>query len=117
VIEWIVATLVLLGAGFILLAGVGMLRMPDLYTRLHAATKAPTLGIGFLLAAFALHFGALETAVRAVLLALFLFLTGPVAAHLLGRAAYRIGVPASRHTELDDLADRYDRETDSLYSG
>ena len=114
---WIVSGLVLVGALFVAVAGVGLLRMPDLFTRLHAAAKAPTLGIGCLLLAFGVHFGGVDTWVRAFLLIAFLYLTGPVAAHLLGRVAYRIGVPLSRHIRLDELEARYDRETDSVYSG
>lgn len=114
---WIVSGLVLVGSLFVAVAGIGLLRMPDLFTRLHAAAKAPTLGIGCLLLAYGLHFGGVGTWVRAFLLIVFLYLTGPVAAHLLGRVAYRIGVPLSRHTRLDELASRYDRATDSVYSG
>lgn len=114
---WITSGLVVVGAAFMLLAAVGVLRMPDLYTRLHATTKAATLGTGCLLVAFALRFAHVDTAVGALLLAVFLFLTGPVAAHLLGRVAYMIDVPRSAHTERDELADGYDVRTHSLYSG
>lgn len=111
-------TLVLLFAGafFLLLAGVGVLRMPDLFSRMQAATKAATLGAGLMLLAVATHFDDLGTTIRAVLVAAFFFLTAPVAAHMIGRAAYFIGVPLWEGTITDELRGRYDMETHTLSS-
>lgn len=82
------AALLLLGAAFALVAALGIARLPDLYTRMHAATKAGTLGAGLLLAASAVYFGEGGVALRAAAAALFLALTAPVAGHAMGRAAY-----------------------------
>ena len=84
-------TLVLLGAFFALVAAIGLLRMPDLLMRMHAATKAGTLGAGLLLLAVAVSFGDSSVTVRALAAIVFLFLTAPVAAHVIGRAAYYTG--------------------------
>ena len=84
-------TLVLLGAFFALVAAIGILRMPDLLMRMHAATKAGTLGAGLLLLAVAVSFGDSGVMVRALAAIVFLFLTAPVAAHVIGRAAYYAG--------------------------
>ena len=85
--------LLLLGTGFMLVASIGLLRMPDLYTRMHAVTKAGTLGVGCILLSAAVAFGDLSVATRSVVALLFVLFTAPVSAHLLGRAGYLGGVP------------------------
>jgi multicomponent Na+:H+ antiporter subunit G len=83
------------GAFFVAVAALGVLRMPDLYTRMHAATKAGTLGAGLLLLGAALMLRDPWVTVRAVLTVGFVAITAPVASHLIARAAYR-----SRQLEL-----------------
>jgi multicomponent Na+:H+ antiporter subunit G len=85
----IASLLVLLGAGFSLIAALGAWRMHDTYTRMHAATKAGPLGAGLLLAGVAVAAGDGGQALRAGAVIAFLVLTGPVAAHLIGRAVHR----------------------------
>jgi multicomponent Na+:H+ antiporter subunit G len=87
----IAALLVVAGAVFSLLAAIGIVRLPDLYTRLHAASKAGLVGAGLVLLAVA--FAALDLAVifRAIAGVIFLFLTTPISAHLLARAAFLTG--------------------------
>jgi multicomponent Na+:H+ antiporter subunit G len=97
------AALVLVGGVFVLLAGVGILRMPDLFMRMQAATKGATLGAGCLLLAVAVHFWDVAVGARAVLVIAFVFLTAPVAAHLIARAAYSVGVPLWGGTLRDEL--------------
>lgn len=106
-----VALLLFLGGAFSLLAGVGLVRMPDLMTRMQAATKAGTLGVGLIAVACAVHLWTIEAAVRCGLIVAFLFLTAPVGAHLLARAAHRRGTPMWDRNRLDDLAsaERHDR--------
>ena len=91
--EVVAGLLALVAGAFALVAGLGMLRMPDLLLRMHASTKAGTLACGITMLAAALVFGDLAVAVRAAGVVLFLLLTAPVAAHMLGRAALRTGVP------------------------
>jgi multicomponent Na+:H+ antiporter subunit G len=81
--------LLLLGAGFSLLAAIGVLRLPDLYTRMHAASKAGAVGGGLVLLAVALLSFDVAIALRAIVGIGFLLLTTPVSAHLLARASYR----------------------------
>lgn len=85
---------VLLAAGlfFHAMAALGVVRMPDFYTRLHAVSKAETLGVLFTLAAVVAWSGASLTAVKVVFVALFLFLANPTSTHAVGRAAWRTGV-------------------------
>ncbi|MEM3207226.1 MAG: monovalent cation/H(+) antiporter subunit G [Halobacteria archaeon] len=112
--EWLVAALMAGGAAFSLLAAVGVVRMPDLYTRLQVATKATTLGTILPLSAAGLHFGGWDVPLRAAAVVLFLFLTAPVAAHMIGRAAYLSGEPLWDRSVRDDLRGRYDIERNIL---
>jgi multicomponent Na+:H+ antiporter subunit G len=88
---YVTSALVLAGTLFALVAALGMLRLPDLPMRMHAATKAGTLGAGLLLLAVALSSPGPGGIARALAGIVFLFLTAPVAAHLVARAAYRAG--------------------------
>lgn len=112
--EILITVLLLVGASFLLLASVGIIRMPDLYSRLQAAAKASTLGAGCVVIALALHFSNFEISIRALLVVGFLFLTAPVAAHVIARAAYFIGVPMWENTLIDELHGHYDLETHRL---
>jgi len=96
------AILMLAGGAFMLVAGIGVVRMPDLLLRMHAATKAGTLGAGLILAAVGVFFGDFATGIRALVAIVFLVLTAPVAAHVIGRAAYRTGVALWEGTALDE---------------
>lgn len=102
-LPWIIAAA---GTLLMLVAGVGMLRMPDLPTRMHASSKAGTLGAVLLLLAVAVQAKDLAIVERAILICLFLFLTAPVAAHMIARAAYRSGIPLSDETVMDELRER-----------
>jgi len=102
----IASALLIIGSIFCLVAAVGMLRLPDTLIRMHAATKAGTLGTGFILAAEAVAADDLGTTIRAVAVILFLLLTTPVAAHLIGRAAYHRGVQLFEKTWIDELNHR-----------
>jgi len=115
--EWLTAGLMVAGATVMLLAAVGLLRMPDLYSRMQAATKASILGAGCLLLAVAVHFADLAITARALLVIVFVFLTAPVSGHMIGRAAYFVGVPLWEGTAVDELRGRYDRRTHALDSG
>ena len=104
--EQISAALLVVGAFFMLLAGLGVLRLPDLFMRLQAATKASTLGVGCMLLGVAIHFQDLAVTARAVLVVAFFFLTAPVGAHVIARAAYAVGVPLWKGTIVDELRER-----------
>jgi multicomponent Na+:H+ antiporter subunit G len=107
--ELLSALLLVTGGAFMLLAGVGVVRMPDLFMRMQAATKAATLGVGCMLFAVAVHFGDLALITRCLLVTGFVFLTAPVAAHVIARAAYSVGVPLWEGTLCDELRGRLDR--------
>ncbi|AJR05631.1 Na+/H+ antiporter subunit G [Photobacterium gaetbulicola] len=87
----LISILLLFGTFFTLVASLGIVRMPDLYTRMHAATKAGTVGICFLLLAVSLSMPEVTVISRVIGTILFLFITAPVAAHLLGKAMQQKG--------------------------
>lgn len=89
-------------------ATIGLLRFPDLYTRMHAVTKAGTLGIGLILVAAAVAFGTLSLAARALVALVFVLLTAPVSAHMIGRAGYLGGVSLWDGTAFDDWGAGYE---------
>ncbi len=104
IVELLTAALAIFGGLFALAAALGVLRLPDVLIRMHASTKAGTLGCGLILLAVAVHFGETGVVARALAAIVFLMLTAPVAAHMIGRAAYRTGVPLWRGTVVDELA-------------
>lgn len=112
--EWIANASMLIGAGFLLLAAIGILRMPDLFTRMQTASKASTLGISCILIAVGFFMQDSAVTVRSALTVLFFFLTAPVAAHMIGRAAYFVGVPLWQGTRVDELRGHYDMRTHRL---
>jgi multicomponent Na+:H+ antiporter subunit G len=102
IMEWLTGFLAFIGATLVLLAAVGILRMPDLFTRMQAATKASTLGLGCLLIAAAIHLADFSSMVRAISIAAFIMLTSPVSNHVIARAAYVSRVPLWKGTVVDE---------------
>ena len=84
---------------FTFVGAVGLLRLPDIYTRAHAASKADTLGAGFAVAAVAVHFGVQLVVVKVLLLLVFIYITNPTASHAISRAAYLQDAPVWIRTE------------------
>jgi multicomponent Na+:H+ antiporter subunit G len=105
---WISGGLFIIGATLALLAGIGVLRMPDVFTRMQASTKASTLGLGCLLAAAALRNPELSFVIRAGSIAAFMLLTTAVSAHVIARAAARGGAPLWEGTVVDERPTRND---------
>ncbi|MGL6260254.1 monovalent cation/H(+) antiporter subunit G [Vibrio sp. WXL210] len=116
-IDTIVAFFVLLGSFLMLLASIGLNRMPDLLTRMHATTKAGALGAGLLAIAFAIVFWDNSAiVVRAGVVVLFIMLTAPIAAHVLARTSYFVGVEVWDGTVKDAIKEQYDLDTHHLSS-
>ncbi len=100
--ELLVALFLLLGGLLTLVAAVGVLRLPDLFTRMHAATKTGTVGVSAVTIAMMVHFNEVTVTSRGVLVIAFFLLTAPVAAHMIARAAYRSGVSLWILTRVDE---------------
>ena len=99
--QYCAAALLLLGAVFSLLASIGLLRLPDLYTRLHAASKAGIVGSGLMLIAAGLATQDAAILLRTFLGLLFMLLATPLSAHLLARAARKSGVKPDARTSIE----------------
>ena len=107
--------LILIGGVFTFIGSLGLARMPDFYTRLHGPTKATTLGVGSLLIASTIHFSVQGqgVSVHEILVTLFLFITAPVSAHLLSKAALHLRVRSlARVPRLVEEADGSPAEGD-----
>ncbi|WP_179378554.1 monovalent cation/H(+) antiporter subunit G [Jannaschia marina] len=98
ILDLFLAISVLLGGFFAFVAGLGILRLPDVLIRMHATTKAGTLASGLIMLAVGAGYGDAPTVARAVAIVVFLLITAPVGAHMIGRAAFRSGVPLWRTT-------------------
>ena len=103
IFSYITGVLLVVGAVFSLAAAIGILRLPDLYTRMHAASKAGTLGSGLAFLAIAVIAMDGSVALRALAGFLFVLLTAPISAHLLAKAAYAAGYRPAEITRTNDL--------------
>ena len=117
--ELLLGLVVLFGALMSAVSAFGLIRLPDVYLRSHAATKSATLGVLLILSGAFLYFMFYVEHVSAKLLLgiIFVFITSPVAGHLNGRAAYRSGVPLWEQSEYDDLRPALKKEQASLGEG
>lgn len=108
IIEWIVAGLLVFGAVFVFLGSLGLAKLPDFYMRLHAPTKASTLGVGAILLGSAIHFthSGPGLSLHEILILVFLFITAPVGALMMARAARHTGVRRLERTREDPPSDR-----------
>lgn len=105
-LEIILAALVLIGAFFTLVGSVGLYRLPDFYMRLHGPTKATTLGAGAILVVSAIYFSLRSDtpSMHEILITLFLFITAPVSAHLMAKAALHLKLRTiDRTRKIEDL--------------
>lgn len=100
--NYLLSLLVIIGASFVFLAALGVLRFPDLFTRCHASSKASTIGKIFPFLAIALYFGDWSSSLKALLVIVFFFFTIPVGTHLIARAGYIRGAKKWKNTVLDE---------------
>lgn len=104
-IEALVSFLLVTGAAFVLVGSIGLVRMPDVLTRLHGPTKATTLGVGALIVAAIVEAGAMRGvwSLRELTISIFLFLTAPVSAHVIAKAALKLQGRAGARRNGDGL--------------
>jgi multicomponent Na+:H+ antiporter subunit G len=100
--EILVSFFLLIGGFLSIAAAIGVIRLPDLFTRMHAATKTGTIGVSSIALAMMIHFSEVTVTSRGILVIAFFLLTAPVAAHMIGRAAYRSGVNLWILTRIDE---------------
>ena len=104
ILEVIGGAMLLVGALLAVIAGIGLHRFPDVFARMHAATKPATLGLALVCGGAALLLPDVGGTVKLLLVVALQFLTAPVGSHLVGRAAYRAGTELSEGTVVDELA-------------
>lgn len=114
IVDVLISVSIILGSLCVLLAAVGIARMPDVYTRLHASSKAATLGAIFVLVGAAIFFGSLVVSLKAMLAIVFLAVTAPIGSHAIARAAYCAGVRMADSDTIDELEGRYAPGTHTL---
>lgn len=112
--DFFIAVSATFGALFVLLASIGLVRMPDTYLRISVTTKAAKLGIGLILISAVLYFNEASVTSRVLAIILFIILTAPVGAHLIGRASYFIGVKMWHKSVIDELEGKYKKVTHEL---
>ncbi|NPV76503.1 MAG: monovalent cation/H(+) antiporter subunit G [Anaerolineae bacterium] len=112
--ELLTALIMLAGSFFMLMAGIGILRMPDLFLRMSTTAKAGTLGAGLMLLATAVYFDSFSITTRAIATIVFIMITTPVATHMIARAAYFDGSALWEGTIQDDLHGHYHTTTHIL---
>lgn len=111
--EGVMIGLLVAGPALILIASIGVLRMPDIYMRMQTATKASSVGAGTTLLAAAVHFQSLDAFGRVLAITAFIFFTTPLAAYLVARAAHRTGRPKWDRTRIDRLEEDQGQEPTS----
>lgn len=112
-LDAIAAVCMIAGAALSLSAGVALLRFPDLHSRMHAATKPQVLGLLLMLTGCAIRIGTMVDITTMLLIAVFQLATAPVAAHMVGRAAYRDGHIRTETLLTDELAPDREKFTET----
>lgn len=110
VVDTIIVLLIAVGVFFMLVASIGIVRLPDVFSRMHAGGKASTVGISCLLLAAGFYFVDEFLFYRMILLIALLFATLPIATSAMSRAAYRTGPVKRKHLNYDDMADDISRK-------
>lgn len=103
-IETIAIALMIIGTAFTIVSSIGLVRLPDFYTRMHGPTKAATLGVGCVLLAAVVYFtfGQGQFSIRELLAIIFIFMTSPVGSHMITKAALKKNVPFHPDTRRED---------------
>jgi multicomponent Na+:H+ antiporter subunit G len=104
------------GSFFIFVAAMGILKLPDLYTRMHATAKASSLGIGLLAMTAGFYFFEFWVFIKTILIIILIFLTAPVSAHMIARAGYLLKIRLWEGTVFDELKNQYDLKNGILLS-
>lgn len=110
--NYIALIFLVVGTIFIFIASIGLLKMPDVFLRMSASTIGGTFGVVSTLISVAIYFGELSLILHILGVIIFLILTVPVGAHMIGRTAHFIGLKMWDKTTADDLEGKYERETD-----
>lgn len=100
--EIIAGSLIILGGFFAVIGGLGIIRLPDVLLRMHASTKIGTLACGLILLSCAVIFGTSDIIIRVIAIVLFILLTAPIGAHMMGRSVVSTGVPLWKNDGIEE---------------
>lgn len=109
-IEIVSAAVIMIGVIFVFISAIGLIRLPDFYIRVSAITKAATMGVASIMIGVAIYYNELGVTVKAVTIVAFLLVTSPIAAHIIGRAAYEDGVPLWKKTTVNEFRDYLEKQ-------
>ncbi|MGB0369910.1 MAG: monovalent cation/H(+) antiporter subunit G [Opitutales bacterium] len=113
---YVASFFLLLGSIFALIAAIGVVRMPDLYCRMHAATKAGAFGVSLMLLGVVLLMPSLRIIIQSVMIVAFFYMTAPLAGHMIGRVALKKKLPMWQPIEVKSLRNQTPKENLSLLS-
>lgn len=102
-IEWIAAFLLIAGSLFMLVAAIGVVKLSDVYMRMHAITKAASLGAILMLASVSIIYVQWIVWVEALMVVVFVIITAPIASHMIAKAAHKTGMPKGPGYIMDEL--------------
>lgn len=105
-LEWMVSILLILGSLFMLVAAIGVVKLPDVYMRMHAITKAASLGALLMLTAVFIWHPQWIVGIEAFMVVLFVIFTAPIGTHMLARVAHKMKVPTGEGYIMDEMAQR-----------
>ncbi|MCI5109097.1 MAG: monovalent cation/H(+) antiporter subunit G [Marivita sp.] len=101
-IEIVTGSLIILGGFFAVIGALGLVRLPDVLLRMHASTKIGTLACGLILLSCAVIFGTSDIIIRVIAIVLFILLTAPIGAHMMGRSVVSTGVPLWKNEGIEE---------------
>lgn len=101
--EWLAFAAFIAGALFILISAIGLLRLPDLFMRMHASTKTTSMGFTLILIGVIVAFPAPGTVIKSLLIIIFIYLTTPLGTHMVGKSGHLLGIKQWRHAVRDDM--------------
>lgn len=108
--EWIVSILLISGSLFMLVAAIGVVKLSDVYMRMHAITKAASLGAILMLTAVFLWHPQWIVGIEAFMVVIFVIFTAPIGTHMIARVAHRMNVPRGDDYIMDELQDKMEEE-------
>lgn len=101
--DWIVAILIIAGSLFMLVAAIGIVKLQDVYMRMHAITKASSLSIVLFIVAMVVYMPGLNTIAGGVAIILFIIATAPVASHMIARVSQILGIPMAKGEVMNEM--------------
>lgn len=102
-IEWLVFSVLILGALFVLISAIGLLRLPDLYMRMHATTKTTSMGVTLILAGIIMAYPEVTIVIKGFLIIIFIFLTAPLGTHMISKAGHLLHIKKWDRYVEDDM--------------